>query len=166
VITEVHEVTTPGDWVSAQGALDIKAFYKNRLQLLLLRRFKINGNNCPQQFSLKQTKSEETRSAVQEPPGTRTYLRRKTPTLSCLPCSRSLQRSVRRHAAYYKTSQTSVYGELYSEVLDFHASVARQVPQYFFPHYLINGTIFEIKVSERKMCFDFLYNFCLQHLSF
>jgi len=25
-----------------------------------------------------------------------------------------------------------------------------------FPHYLINGKIF-----ERKMCFDFLYNFCL-----
>jgi len=29
----------------------------------------------------------------------------------------------------------------------------------FFPHYLINCTIFEEKVTEHKMCFDFLYNF-------
>jgi len=28
-----------------------------------------------------------------------------------------------------------------------------------FPHYLINGAIFETKVTEHKMCFDFLYNF-------
>jgi len=29
-----------------------------------------------------------------------------------------------------------------------------------FPHYLINGTILEkYKVTERKMCFDFLYKF-------
>ena len=35
-----------------------------------------------------------------------------------------------------------------------------------FPHYLINGTIFGKKVIEHKMCFDFLYNFCLQHFSF
>jgi len=27
------------------------------------------------------------------------------------------------------------------------------------PHYLINGNIFEKKVVENKMCFDFLYNF-------
>jgi hypothetical protein len=32
-----------------------------------------------------------------------------------------------------------------------------------FPHYLINGTILEKKVIEHKMCFDFLYNFCLKH---
>jgi len=30
----------------------------------------------------------------------------------------------------------------------------------FFPHYLINGMIFE-KAIENKMCFYFLYNFCL-----
>ena len=39
-----------------------------------------------------------------------------------------------------------------------------------FPHYLINGTIFEKKkkekVTENKMCFDFLYSFCLTHFSF
>jgi len=28
-----------------------------------------------------------------------------------------------------------------------------------FPHYLINGTIFEKKIIERKMRFDFVYNF-------
>jgi len=33
----------------------------------------------------------------------------------------------------------------------------------FFPHYLINGTIFEIKFIEHKMCLDFLYNFSLKN---
>jgi hypothetical protein len=28
-----------------------------------------------------------------------------------------------------------------------------------FPHYLINGTIFEKTFTENKMCFDFSYNF-------
>ena len=33
-----------------------------------------------------------------------------------------------------------------------------------FPHYLINGKIFEKKkVIEHKVCFDFTYNFCLKH---
>jgi hypothetical protein len=37
----------------------------------------------------------------------------------------------------------------------------------FFPHYLLNSTIFEKKkkVTENKMCFDFLYNACLKHFS-
>jgi len=36
----------------------------------------------------------------------------------------------------------------------------------FSPH-LINGTIFGgKKVTGHKMCFDFLYKFCLQHFSF
>jgi len=36
----------------------------------------------------------------------------------------------------------------------------------FFPHYLTKGTIFEKKkVIEPKMCFDFLYNFCLKYIS-
>jgi hypothetical protein len=35
-----------------------------------------------------------------------------------------------------------------------------------FRRYLINGGIFEKKVIEHKMCFDFLYNICLNHLSF
>ena len=36
-----------------------------------------------------------------------------------------------------------------------------------FPHYLINGTIFEKKkCTEQKKCFDFLYKFCLKHFSF
>jgi hypothetical protein len=34
-----------------------------------------------------------------------------------------------------------------------------------FLRYLINGTIFGKKVIEHKMCFDFLYNFCLKHFS-
>jgi hypothetical protein len=34
-----------------------------------------------------------------------------------------------------------------------------------FPHYLINDTNFGIKCIEHKMCFDFLYNFCLKHFS-
>jgi hypothetical protein len=34
-----------------------------------------------------------------------------------------------------------------------------------FPHYLINGTIFEKSYRTQKACFDFLYNFCLKHLS-
>ena len=98
VLDAPHEVVTLGYWVCAQGALDIKEFYKNRRQLLLFRRFKINDNNCPQHLLLKRAKSEETRSAVQEPPRNRTYLRRKTPTLSWLLYNRSPQRSVQRHA--------------------------------------------------------------------
>jgi len=36
-----------------------------------------------------------------------------------------------------------------------------------FPHYLINGTIFDGKVTEHKnVYFDFLYNVCLKHSSF
>jgi len=35
---------------------------------------------------------------------------------------------------------------------------------YIFPHYLINDTIFEKKITEHKnVCFDLPYNFCLQH---
>jgi len=29
----------------------------------------------------------------------------------------------------------------------------------FFPHYLINGKIFEKKLLNTKVCFDFLYKF-------
>jgi hypothetical protein len=35
----------------------------------------------------------------------------------------------------------------------------------FFPHYLINGTIFEKQLLNAKCVFDFLYNFCLKHFS-
>jgi hypothetical protein len=31
----------------------------------------------------------------------------------------------------------------------------------FFPHYLINGTIFENKLQNKKVCFDFLEKFRL-----
>ena len=34
-----------------------------------------------------------------------------------------------------------------------------------FPHYLTNGMILKT-VIEHKMCFDFIYNFCLKHFSF
>ena len=33
----------------------------------------------------------------------------------------------------------------------------------FFPHYLINATMFGTKLLNIKLCFDFLYNFCLKH---
>ena len=36
---------------------------------------------------------------------------------------------------------------------------------YIFPHYLINGTVFKIKVVEHRMCFEFLYSFRLEHFS-
>jgi len=37
----------------------------------------------------------------------------------------------------------------------------------FFPHFLINGAIFgRIKTLFNKKCFDFLYNCCLELLSF
>jgi len=32
-----------------------------------------------------------------------------------------------------------------------------------FKHYLINGTIFEKKDIEHKMCLHFRYNFCRKH---
>jgi len=35
-----------------------------------------------------------------------------------------------------------------------------------FPHYLIHGTIYEKNVTEKNVCFDFLYNFYLKHSSF
>jgi len=35
-----------------------------------------------------------------------------------------------------------------------------------FPHYPINGTIFERTVIEYKICFDFLYISCLKRFSF
>jgi hypothetical protein len=35
----------------------------------------------------------------------------------------------------------------------------------YYSTYLINGTIFGKKFIEHKMCFDFLYNFQLKHLS-
>jgi hypothetical protein len=35
-----------------------------------------------------------------------------------------------------------------------------------FPHYLINGTIFEKNVVEQNVCFEFLYQLFLKHLSF
>jgi hypothetical protein len=34
-----------------------------------------------------------------------------------------------------------------------------------FPHYLINGTIFE-KKTEQKICFDIFYNLRLKHFIF
>jgi len=37
---------------------------------------------------------------------------------------------------------------------------------HIFPHYLINGMIFGKKVSEHKICIDFLYYTCLKHFSF
>ena len=39
------------------------------------------------------------------------------------------------------------------------------VPYFFFP-YLIKGMIFGKKVTEHKMCFDFLYNSYLKYFSF
>jgi len=33
-------------------------------------------------------------------------------------------------------------------------------------HYLINGTIFEKKNTEHKMCVYFLYDLCLKYFSF
>ena len=39
----------------------------------------------------------------------------------------------------------------------------------FFPHYLINGTIFKNKKKSywtQNVCFDFLYNFYLKHILF
>jgi len=36
-----------------------------------------------------------------------------------------------------------------------------------YPHYFINGRIYEKKSdSKQTVCFDFLYNFCLEHFSF
>ena len=35
-----------------------------------------------------------------------------------------------------------------------------------FPHYLINGTIYENSYWTQNVCFDFLYNFCLKNFSF
>jgi len=37
---------------------------------------------------------------------------------------------------------------------------------HIFPHCLINGMIFGKKVTEHKICFDFLYYTCLKHFSF
>jgi hypothetical protein len=40
---------------------------------------------------------------------------------------------------------------------------------HIFPYYLINGMIFFFGGggnTEHKMCFDFVYSFCLKHFSF
>jgi len=39
------------------------------------------------------------------------------------------------------------------------SSVAYPSLYNIFPHYLINGTIFEKIIIEHKMCFDLLYTF-------
>ena len=44
------------------------------------------------------------------------------------------------------------------------SSVAGQLHG-MFPHRLLNGTVFEKKVIEHKMCFGFHYNLSLKHLS-
>jgi len=44
-----------------------------------------------------------------------------------------------------------------------HIAIQRYI---IFPHYLINGTIFERTVIEYKMCFDFLYVCCQKRFSF
>jgi hypothetical protein len=45
-------------------------------------------------------------------------------------------------------------------------SVACLALQYFFyPHYLIKFTIFEKKVTQQNVCFDFFYNLFLTHFS-
>jgi len=36
----------------------------------------------------------------------------------------------------------------------------------FFKNYPIKSTTVEKNVIEHKMCFDFLYNFCLKYFSF
>jgi len=36
----------------------------------------------------------------------------------------------------------------------------------YLPHYLINGMTFNKNIIAHKMCFDFIYNFCLKHFSF
>jgi len=36
---------------------------------------------------------------------------------------------------------------------------------HIFPRYLTKGAIFEKKMTKYKMCFDFLYKFCLKHFS-
>ena len=41
------------------------------------------------------------------------------------------------------------------------------VPLYhIFPHFLINGTIFGKTVTEHKLWFDLLYEFCVQYFLF
>ena len=37
---------------------------------------------------------------------------------------------------------------------------------HFFPHYLTTSTIIGKKVTKHKVCFGFLYKFCLKHCSF
>jgi hypothetical protein len=39
------------------------------------------------------------------------------------------------------------------------------LPFVAFLDYFINGTIFGNKLSENKMCFDFLYKFCPKYFS-
>jgi len=41
---------------------------------------------------------------------------------------------------------------------------SRKVP--VFPHNLINGTIFGKKLCNIKLCFDFLYDFCVKQFLF
>jgi hypothetical protein len=36
---------------------------------------------------------------------------------------------------------------------------------HIFTHYTINSTVFREKITEHKMCLDFLYKFCLKHFS-
>ena len=50
-----------------------------------------------------------------------------------------------------------------------HCNMWRALLYNIISHYLTNGTILGFskkKVIDHKMCFDFLYNFCLKHFLF
>jgi hypothetical protein len=91
-------------------------------------------------------------------------------------CTYNVNTETRSHNHCYRGRAVSMaYSEYVSRshrypACNAHAPYCHLCPAplyHIFPHYLVNGTIFEKKkVIEHKTCFDFLCNFYLKQVSF
>ena len=156
-----------------QGAVDIKAFYKNRRHLPLLRHFKVNGNdNSSSALVIKMgeirentsgrtiTSKEQIFSTTENTDNVMVPVQQEPTAFCAAPCS--LIKHLRQ--AFTKKCNQNLW-------ISMHAPYCNSWPVRFhniFPASSHKRQDFrkKKKVIEHKMCFDFVYNFCLKHVSF